>query len=121
MLLCRTFVVGMGDGCCQKVMSKVHIDAIMDHIANQCAHIERIEARWDSNSLRYSDRSSKAVDAIRIKCLRLKCLVLADGKYFEIVKSNFERADRAAVVRSTTNCRVTLVYLLSFYKDLIFD
>ncbi|KAI1278002.1 F-box/LRR-repeat protein 20 [Halotydeus destructor] len=117
----RVFVVGMSDGCCQKVMSKVNIDAIIDGISNNCPWIERIEARWDDTSLRFSDRSSKAVDAIRMKCLRLKCLVLSDGKYFEIVKSNFERADRPAVVRSTTNCRVTLAYLLSFYKDLIFD
>lgn len=111
----------MADGCCQKVQSKVHIDSLMDGLANYCPFIERIELSWDNNALRYSDRSSKAVDAIRIKCLRLKSLVLSDGKYFEIVKSNFERADRAAVVRSTTNCRITLVYLLQFYKDLIFD
>lgn len=89
----------MPEGCCQKVQSKVHIDSLIDGIANNCPKMERIEARWDSDTLRFSDRSSKAIDAIRIKCLKLKCLVLSDGTYFEMVKSNFDRADRTTVVR----------------------
>lgn len=111
----------MSDGCCQKIQSKINIDALVDLLANNCPHLERFEARWDGDALRYSDRSSKAVDAIRTKCLRLQTLVLNEGKYFEIVKSNYDRADRGSVVRSTTNCRVTMAYLLQFYKDLIFD
>ena len=110
----------MGDGCCQKIQSKVNIDAIIDGVANNCPHIERFEARWDSASLRYSDRSSKAVDSIRTKCLRLQSFILQEGKYFEIVKSNYDRADRFSVVRSGTNCGINLAYLLLFYKDLIF-
>ena len=111
----------MPEGCCQKVQSKVHIDSLIDAIASHCPAMERMEARWDPETLRFSDRSSKAVDAIRIKCPRLRCLVLSDGTYFEMVKSNFERADRISVVRSTVNCSVTMVYLLHFYKDLIFN
>ncbi|RWS30711.1 F-box/LRR-repeat protein 20-like protein [Leptotrombidium deliense] len=117
----KILIMGMPEGCCQKVQSKVHIDSLMDGIANNCPYMERIEARWDSETLRFSDRSSKAVDAIRIKCPRLRSLTLSDGKYFEMVKSNFERADRLTVVRSITNYMVTLVYLLHFYKDLIFN
>ncbi|CAG2102601.1 unnamed protein product [Medioppia subpectinata] len=117
----RVLVMGMPEGCCQKIHQKIHIDSLIDSIANNCGQVERIEGRWDSETLRFSDRSSKAVDAIRMKCLRLRCLCLSDGKYFEMVKSNFERADRATVVRSTTNCRVTLVYLLYNYRDLIFN
>lgn len=111
----------MPEGCCQKIHQKIHIDGLIDKISNHCPDVERIEARWDPDTLRSSERGSKAVDAIRLKCLRLRCLVLSDGKYFEMVKSSFERADRATVVRSTTNCRVTLVYLLQFYRDLIFN
>lgn len=133
----------MPEGCCQKIHQKIHIDSLIDSIANNCANIERLEIRWDPETLRFSDRSNKAVDSIRLKCLRLRCWCLSDGKYFEMVissynnlltivktikfflviqvKSNFERADRAKVVRSTTNCRVTLVYLLSHYRDLIFN
>lgn len=44
-----------------------------------------------------------------------------DGKYYEIVKANYERADRTTVVRTATNCCVSIVYLLSHYKDLIFN
>lgn len=116
----RILVMGMPVGCCQKIQQKVHIDSLIDAIANKCQHIQRLEVSWDSETLRFSDRSSKAVDLIRLKCLKLSCWVLSDGKYFEMVKSNFERADRRTVVRSSINCRVTLVYLLTHYGNLIF-
>lgn len=116
----RILVMGMPVGCCQKIQQKVHIDSLIDAIANRCQYIQRLEVSWDSETLRFSDRSSKAVDLIRLKCLNLNCWVLSDGKYFEMVKSNFERADRRTVVRSSINCRVTLVYLLMHYKNLIF-
>lgn len=113
-------VMGMPVGCCQKIQQKVHIDSLIDAIASRCQGIKRLEVSWDSETLRFSDRSSKAVDSIRLRCLNLNCWVLSDGKYFEMVKSNFERADRRTVVRSSINCRVTLVYLLMHYKNLIF-
>lgn len=116
----KILVMGMPVGCCQKIQQKIHIDSLIDAIANRCQFIQRLEVSWDSETLRFSDRSSKAVDLIRLKCLDLGCWVLSDGKYFEMVKSNFERADRRTVVRSSINCRVTLVYLLMHYKNLIF-
>lgn len=116
----RILVMGMPVGCCQKIQQKIHIDSLIDAIANRCQFIQRLEVSWDSETLRFSDRSSKAVDLIRLKCLDLNCWVLSDGKYFEMVKSNFERADRRTVVRSSINCKVTLVYLLMHYKNLIF-
>lgn len=115
----KILVMGMPVGCCQKIHQKVHIDSLIDAIANRCHFIQRLEVSWDSETLRFSDRSSKAVDLIRLKCLKLSCWVLSDGKYFEMVKSNFERADRRTVVRSSINCKVTLVYLLMHYKNLI--
>lgn len=48
-------------------------------------------------------------------------LFSSDGRYYEIVKANFERADRLTVVRTSTNCQVSNYYLLSNYKDLIFN
>lgn len=116
----RILVMGMPVGCCHKIQQKIHIDGLIDAIANRCNRIERLEVSWDCETLRFSDRSSKAVDLIRLKCTRLKCLVLSDGKYFEMVKSNFERADRRTVVRSSLNSRVNLVYLLNHYNNLIF-
>lgn len=116
----KILVMGMPVGCCQKIQQKIHIDSLIDAIATRCQFIQRLEVSWDSETLRFSDRSSKAVDLIRLRCLDLNCLVLSDGKYFEMVKSNFERADRRTVVRSSINCKVTLVYLLMHYKNLIF-
>ncbi|KAH9629900.1 hypothetical protein HF086_008191 [Spodoptera exigua] len=102
-----------------------HLDILflqlMDGIANSCPNLERLELRWDPENLRFSDKSQKAIDILRVKCLKLKCLVLSDGRYYEIVKANFERADRTTVVRTSTNCRVSNYYLLSNYKDLIFN
>lgn len=45
----------------------------------------------------------------------------SDGRYYETVKANFERADRVTVVRTTTCCRVSPYHLLSNYNDLIFN
>ena len=63
--------------------------------------------------------------------MKVKCLIfrfffsltfsLSDGKYYETVKANFERADRNTVVRTVTNSRVTNCYLLSCYQDLLFN
>lgn len=46
---------------------------------------------------------------------------LSDGRYYETVKANFERADRTTVVRTTTCCRVSAYHLLKNYGDLVFN
>ena len=53
--------------------------------------------------------------------LTLYASLPSDGKYYEVVKSNFERADRSTVVRTSTTCKVTNAYLLSHYNDLLFN
>lgn len=45
----------------------------------------------------------------------------SDGRYYEIVKANFERADRNTVVRTSTSSRVSNYYLLGNYRDLVFN
>lgn len=77
--------------------------------------------RWDPENLRFSDKSQKAIDLLRVKCLKLRCMVLSDGRYYELVKANFERADRTTVVRNTTCCRVSAYHLLQNYNDLVFN
>ena len=52
---------------------------------------------------------------------QLKSFTLADGEYYEMVKSNFERADRATIVRTCTNYTTSIVSQLSCYKDLCFN
>ncbi|XP_044590378.1 F-box/LRR-repeat protein 2 isoform X2 [Cotesia glomerata] len=115
-------------GTQERLGVNIHVDQLMDGIANNCPNLERLELRWDPENLRFSDKSQKAIDVLRVKCIKLKCLVLSilfincsDGRYYEVVKANFERADRTTVVRTTTCSRVTNYYLLQNYKDLIFN
>lgn len=84
-------------------------------------HRRRQFTRWDPENLRFSDKSQKAIDLLRVKCLKLRCMVLSDGRYYELVKANFERADRMTVVRQMTCCRVSPYYLIQNYNDLIFN
>jgi len=56
-----------------------------------------------------------------LRCPLLRSVTLSDGEYYEMVKSNFERADRATVVRTTTTYTTSLVALLSAFKDLLFN
>ncbi|XP_045608130.1 F-box/LRR-repeat protein 2 isoform X2 [Procambarus clarkii] len=117
----RILRMGLSENLAYRMMGKIHVDGLLDNIATYGQNMERLEISWDPDSLRFSDKSQKAIDTMRVRCLRLKCLVLADGKYYEIVKANFERADRTTVVRTSTNCCVSIVYLLTHYKDLIFN
>ena len=47
---------------------------------------------------RFSDKNQKAIDLLRTKCLKLKSMVLCDGRLYEIMRGNFERADRRLVI-----------------------
>ncbi|XP_055344706.1 F-box/LRR-repeat protein 2-like isoform X2 [Paramacrobiotus metropolitanus] len=118
----RILIMGTGKICnISRLVSKIHVDQIIDHVANNCPRIERLEIRWDPTNLRFSDKSSKFVDTLRVKAGRLRSLCLSDGEYFELVKSNFERAHRRMVVRTTVCCSTTLLPLLPYYKDLRFN
>lgn len=108
-------------GTAEKLGVNIHVDQLMDTIASSCGNLERLELRWDPDNLRFSDKSQKAIDLLRVKCLKLRCMVLSDGRYFETVKANFERADRVTVVRTTTCCRVSPYHLLRNYNELIFN
>lgn len=57
----------------------------------------------------------------RLKCPYIKSLTLSDGEYYEMVKSNFERADRMTSVRTVTNYTTSMVNLLHCYRDLLFN
>lgn len=114
--------MGTGKICTiSRVSSKIHVDQIIDCVANNCARIERLEIRWDPETLRFSDKSSKFIDTLRVKASKLRSLVLSDGEYFELVKSNFERAHRRSIVRTSVCCITTLLPLLPYYKDLRFN
>lgn len=107
-------------GSPNKMAVKIHVDHLIDAIAKHCPDLQRLELRWDNDTLRFSDKNQKAIDVLRSRCLRLTCLVLSDGKLYEIMRGNFERADRRSVVRTTINCRVTTHYLLHHYPEMLF-
>ncbi|CAD5220219.1 unnamed protein product [Bursaphelenchus xylophilus] len=117
----RVLVMGIAEDCCPKVVSKIHIDQFIDCIAQNCHQLRRLEIRWDDETLRFSDKSSKFIDVLRLKCLRLHSVVLSDGQYYELVRSNFERADRLSVVRTTEMCKTGLLHCSRYYQDLLFN
>lgn len=63
-------------GTQERLGVNILVDQLMDGIASNCPILERLELRWDPENLRFSDKSQKAIDTMRVKCLKLKCLVL---------------------------------------------
>lgn len=63
-------------GTQERLGVNIHVDQLMDGIANNCPNLERLELRWDPENLRFSDKSQKAIDILRVKCIKLRCLVL---------------------------------------------
>jgi len=108
-------------GTSENITTKIHVDHMIDGLAKYCSKLERLEFRWDNETLRFSDKNQKAIDLLRTKCLNLKALVLCDGKLYEIMKGNFERADRRSVIRTSVNSRVTIHYLLQDFDQLLFN
>ncbi|GMT36962.1 hypothetical protein PFISCL1PPCAC_28259 [Pristionchus fissidentatus] len=117
----RVLVMGIAEDCCPKVVAKIHVDQFIDCIAQNCPRLSRLEIRWDDETLRFSDKSSKFIDVLRMKCLKLHSIVLSDGQYYELVRSNFERADRMSVVRTTEMCRTGHLNCSRYYNQLLFN
>merc|ERR1712034_203184 len=107
-------------GTAERIALKIQFEHLIGAIANNCQQLERIEFRWDREEMRFSEKNQKAIDVLRTRCVRLKSLVLCDGKLYEIMRANFERADLGSVVRTTVNSRVNLYYLLGHYSELCF-
>lgn len=63
-------------GTHERLGVNIHVDQLMDGIANNCPNLERLELRWDPENLRFSDKSQKAIDILRVKCIKLRCLSL---------------------------------------------
>ncbi|KAL8570411.1 hypothetical protein ACOMHN_035829 [Nucella lapillus] len=117
----RICVLGTANGWFLRMQSRVHVDQIVEAFAQFCSRLERVEIQWDPDTIRFSDKSNKFIDHIRLRCPYLKSLTLSDGEYYELVKSNFERADRMKVVRTTTNYTTSIVSLLQNFNDLLFN
>ncbi|CAF1323816.1 unnamed protein product, partial [Didymodactylos carnosus] len=105
----------------KRIITKVHVDQILDVCAHYCPELQRLEIQWDADTVRFSELNSKFIDNLRIRCIHLQSLVLSDGAYYESVKANFERANRNRVVRTTTSYRTTTISLLDYYNQLKFN
>ncbi|CAF3411384.1 unnamed protein product [Rotaria sp. Silwood1] len=117
----KILVMGTAYGWFKKISTRIHIDQILEACAQECQKLERLEIQWDEETLRWNENSSKFIDHIRIRCVKLQSLVLADGEYYELVRSNFDRADRLRVVRTTTSDQTSIVSLLHYYNELRFN
>lgn len=72
-------------GTQERLGVNILVDQLMDSIARNCPILERIELRWDPENLRFSDKSQKAIDTMRVKCLKLKCLCLRSVFVFLVI------------------------------------
>ncbi|XP_052254473.1 F-box/LRR-repeat protein 7-like isoform X1 [Dreissena polymorpha] len=117
----RICVLGTANGWFLKLTTKVHIDQVIEAFAQNCPYMSRLEIQWDPDTIRFSDKSSKFIDHIRLRCPFLKSFTLSDGEYYEMVKSNFERADRVKVIRTTTFYQTSIISLVSCFNDLLFN
>lgn len=113
--------MGANLGWFRKIACRIHVDQIMNSFAIYCPYLERLEFQWDPETIRYGDNCRKFIDHTRLKCTRLRSLVLSDGEFYELVKSNFERAGRHKTVRTTTSYKTTLNSLLRFNPQLLFN
>ena len=59
----RILVLGSSD----RMSVKIHVDHLIDGIAKHCLQIERLEFRWDNDTLRFSDKNQKAIDLLRTR------------------------------------------------------
>lgn len=65
LLVSRICVLGTANGWFLKLLSKVHIDQIIEGFAQNCPYLYRLEIQWDPDTIRFSDKSSKFVDHLR--------------------------------------------------------
>ncbi|ROT77137.1 putative F-box/LRR-repeat protein 7 isoform X3 [Penaeus vannamei] len=72
----RILKLGLAENLAYRMAGKIHVDGLLENLSRYGAKIERLELSWDPETLRYSDKSQKCIDTLRVRCLNLKCLVL---------------------------------------------
>jgi hypothetical protein len=65
LLLNRILIIGTAYSWFRQMSRRIHIDQILDSCATYCPHLRRLEIQWDSETLRYSENSSKFIDHLR--------------------------------------------------------
>merc|ERR1711962_1525409 len=97
----KILVIGTANGWFRELSSRIIIDQLIELLSKHCPDMERLELQWDTDTLRFSDKSSKSIDHIRssfgiseiarlvarikpilrLKLIKLKSFVLPDGPY----------------------------------------
>ena len=62
--------------CAGRMVCKISVDQLIDVMARYGTRLERLEMSWGPDTIRFSDKSQKAIDTLRVRCLKLKSLVL---------------------------------------------
>jgi len=117
----RIACMGTPHGWFKKMGARIHIDQIIEAFAAHCPYLERLEIQWDPEMIRFNYNSRKFIDHIRLRCSRLKSLVLSDGEYYEMMKSNFERAERHKIIRTMTAYHTNIISLTKYHGHLLFN
>ena len=101
-------------GTAERISLKIQFEHLIAAIAQNCPHLERLEFRWatrqresmsqffnilllfrwDREELRFSEKNQKAIDILRMSCLKLKSLVLCD-RYLSANNLGFTLLDPA--------------------------
>lgn len=68
--------MGMLLDCANRMQCKISVDQLTDVLARYGPNLERLEMSWGPDIVRFSDKSQKAIDTLRVRCLKMKCLVL---------------------------------------------
>ena len=82
-----------------------------------CDGIKRCLATTNTHGCYRTDMISFS----RIRCPNLRSVALADGGYYEMVRSNFDRAERQKVVRPTNRYQTSIISQLNHYDELKFN
>ena len=75
-LFYRILRLGLAENLAYRMSGKIHVDGLLDNLSKYASNIERLELGWDPETLRYSDKSQKCIDTLRVRCLKLKSLIL---------------------------------------------
>ena len=79
-------VIGTANGWFRELSSRIIVDQLIELLSKYCLDMERLELQWDTDTLRFSDKSSKSIDHIRFFFFFLFFFLLDDwlgtGRYF---------------------------------------
>ena len=65
-------MIGTANGWFRELSSRIIVDQLIELLSKHCLEMERLELQWDTDTLRFSDKSSKSIDHIRLGFTRAR-------------------------------------------------